>query len=332
MTNIILDRVISVTLITTFFCSIISGQFIMGKLSKLTDIEIILKGFDGLDNYHISCAQINSTGHFKLKFSEKDYGLGYLIAADEKPFFLILNGENIEIIGESLSNPQTISTTQGQENRWLQQYAKEHPRREQALNAWTYLEKLYTSDSLFSVHHKVKPSIQNEINRLHDEDAAFLERLPEDSYVRWYLPVRKLISSVPVIAQFRSEEIPPTLEAFRKLDYADPRLYKSGLLKDAIDGHFWMIENSGRSLDSVTIAMQRSIDAMMEYLVKDEEKLNEVTGYLFKLLERRSLVEVSEYLALKILNEVSCTIESDLAKQLESYRAIKIGNIAPDFV
>ena len=32
-----------------------------------------------------------------------------------------------------------------------------------------------------------------------------------------------------------------------------------------------------------------------------------------------------------MLNEVSCTIDKDLAKQLETYRAMKKGSIAPDF-
>jgi hypothetical protein len=48
-------------------------------------------------------------------------------------------------------------------------------------------------------------------------------------------------------------------------------------------------------------------------------------------LEQRSLFGASEYLALKVLNEVSCTINNDLAAQLESYRAMKTGNTAPDF-
>jgi thiol-disulfide isomerase/thioredoxin len=53
---------------------------------------------------------------------------------------------------------------------------------------------------------------------------------------------------------------------------------------------------------------------------------------LFDLLERHSLFSASEYLAIKVLNEVSCTINSDLAKQLETYRAMKKGNIAPDII
>ena len=111
-----------------------------------------------------------------------------------------------------------------------------------------------------------------------------MANLPEGSYVSYYLPLRKLVSSVSTIAQYRTEEIPATFAAFRKMDYTDPRLDKSGLLKDAVESHFWLIENSGRSLDSVYIEMQISIDSMLENLLTDETKLNEITEHLFKFL------------------------------------------------
>ena len=147
----------------------------------------------------------------------------------------------------------------------------------------------------------------------------------------WFLPVRKLVSSVSTIAQYRTEEIPAAINAFRELDYTDERLYKSGLLKETIENHFWLIENSGRPLDLVYAEMKISIDYMMDNLLIDEKKFNEITDYLFKLLEQRSLFDASEYLALKVLNETSCTLDDDLAAQLESYRAMKKGNTAPDF-
>jgi thiol-disulfide isomerase/thioredoxin len=62
----------------------------------------------------------------------------------------------------------------------------------------------------------------------------------------------------------------------------------------------------------------------------DEKKLNEITEHLFKFLEQRSLFTASEYLAIKLLNEKSCVLNDDFASQLESYRAMKKGNTAPD--
>ena len=78
--------------------------------------------------------------------------------------------------------------------------------------------------------------------------------------------------------------------------------------------------------------MKIAIDAMMVKLATNEKIFNEVTDYLFDLLEKHSLFQASEYLALKVLNEGSCTINSDLANQLETYRAMKKGNIAPDMI
>ena len=253
-----------------------------------------------------------------------------MISSDKKPLLVVLSGEDIEITGDALSAAETIHIKKGKENLLFEQYATEHPRREQALSAWIYLEKIYTLDSLFSVQQKAVNNIQLEKQRIKAEDAAFLAKLPKESYVSWFLPTRKLVSDVSTVAQYRPEEIPATIADFRAMDYTDQRLYKSGLFKDAIESHFWLLENSGKSLDSVFIEMKISIDAMMVNLLKDEKKLNEVTNYLFDLLERQSLFQASEYLALKVLNETSCIIESDLAKQLESYRAMKKGNIASD--
>ena len=175
-------------------------------------------------------------------------------------------------------------------------------------------------------------AIEMEKQRIKREDSLFLAGLPPDSYMSYYLPLRKLVSSVATVAQYRTEEIPATIAAFRNIDYLDPRLYKSGLLRDVIDSHFWLLENSGRSLDSVFIEMNKSIDHMVDNLIFNENKLNEITEYLFKMLEQRSLFKASEYLALKLLNNQACTINRDFAAQLESYRSMKIGNTAPDFI
>jgi thiol-disulfide isomerase/thioredoxin len=327
-----MQKTIASLLLILFYNAFLNAQSITGNLTQLINTPIKLEGFNGLKTYPISSSTIDAKGNFKLTYSKADYGVGYLMSADEKPLLVILSGEDVEIIGEALSYTETIKIKKGQENKWFEQYAKEHPLREQALSAWVYLEKIYTQDALFAVQEHPIKNIQTEKLRIMAEDAAFLAKLPKESYVSWFLPARKLVSSVSTVAQYRPEEIPSTIAAFRVMDYTDQRLYKSGLFKDAIESHFWLLENSGKSLDLVFIEMQHSIDAMMINLVKDEQKLNEVTDFLFDLLERHSLFQASEYLAIKVLNETSCTINSDLAKQLESYRAMKKGNIAPDII
>lgn len=289
-----------------------------------------MEGFAGLQSYPIAKTMTDSLGRFKLSFKPSDYGVGYLMGPEQKPLFVILSEEEVEIAGESLVSLESLRTVKGNQNMAFEQYAQAHPKREQALSAWDYLARLYASDALFRQQARPNEAIQQEKQRLKQEDDAFLQALPAKSYVRWFLPTRKLVSSVSTIAQYRTEEIPATIAAFRAMDYTDSRLYKSGLFKDAIDNHFWLLENCGKSLDSVFLEMKASIDAMLIKLVADEKKLNEVADHLFTLLERHSLFQASEYLALKVLNETSCTLNTDLAKQLETYRAMKKGNTAPD--
>lgn len=311
---------------------VLNAQNVSGNLSLLADQSIKLEGFKGLKTYPISNSIMDDKGNFKLTYAKTDFGVGYLMSADNKPYFVILSGENIRIEGAALSQVENLKLTEGKENQAFARYATEHPRREQALSAWKYLEKIYLLDSLFALQQVPKSAIEKEMQRIKKEDEEFIQQLDPKSYVRWYLPTRRLVSDVSTIAQYRTEEIPVTISSFRNLDYTDERLYRSGLFRDAIESHFWLLENCGKSLDSVFTEMKISIDAMLPKLMKDEQKMNEVTDYLFDLLERHSLFKASEYLALKVLNESSCTIDNNLAKQLETYRAMKKGNIAPDIL
>lgn len=304
---------------------------INGNFPSLAGQQVKLLGFQDFGNYAIDSTRVSEQGDFTLSYTDKDLGIGYLAAEDNKPFIVILSGENIKLKGENFISPEIIEILKGEQNQLFEQYASEHARREQALSAWDFLTKIYTQDSLFASHKVPQQAIAKEKQRLKAEDTLFFASLDPDSYMHYYLPLRKLVRSVSTIAQYKTDEIPATITSFRKIDYTDSRLQKSGLLADVIESHFWLIENSGRSLDSVFIEMNKSIDAIVENLLSNEQELNEITEYLFKLLEKRSLFKSSEYLALKLLNEQGCTINSNFAGQLESYRAMKKGNMAPDF-
>lgn len=310
----------------------IFSQIVKGFLPSSSNKPIELVGFNGLNTYSISKGSANEKGYFELNYKVSDFGIGYLIPEGKQPFLLILNGEDVELEGKFFQNTENIFITKGFENMALEKYASDQPKREQALSAWSYLEKIYLNESLFSILEKPKKAILEEKIRIKKEEELFLNNLPKNSYVRWFLPIRKLVSSTSAVAQYRPEEVPATISAFRELDYSENRFYKSGLYKDAIEGHFWLLENSGNSIDATFFEMKKSIDVIIGSLIKDEKKLNEVTEFLFALLEKHSLFQASEYLAVKVLNETSCTINGDLAKQLQTYQAMKKGNIAPDIV
>ncbi|MDD2635924.1 MAG: thioredoxin-like domain-containing protein [Bacteroidales bacterium] len=303
---------------------------IQGKFPPLAGQQVKLIGFQDFDIYTIDSTKVSAQGDFSINYSHKDVGMGYLTAADDKAYFVVLDKEDIKLKGEVLSIVQSVSIESGTENQLFAQYAKEHPKREQALSAWIYLKKIYNTDSLFINKKKPHKNINKEIQRIKQEDIIFLKKLDSKSYISWFLPTRKLVSSVASIAQYRTDEIPATINAFRDIDYNDARLYKSGLLKDLIDSHVWLIENMGQPLDTVYVELGISIDSILTNLKNDEEKFNQISKYLFDLLEKHSLFKAAEHLSIAVLTQYSNIADNTFAKELEKYRKVKNGNIAPD--
>ena len=307
-----------------------SQQTISGNFPSLKNQTVRLIGFNGMGIYTIDSTLVNESGNFTLQYSLKDLGMGYISAADNKPYFTVLEKQAVELKGESLSVPESITVITGEENKAFATYATAHAKREQTLSAWEYLQKIYQGDALFSNQKTIYQSIASEIKRIGKEDLDFLSKLPSTSYAYWYLPIRKLISSVSTVAQYRTQEIPATIAAFRKINYADPRLYKSGLLKDALESQYWLLENRGLPLDTIYKDMNVSTDFILNSIAKNEQLYNEITKYLFDYFEKHSLFQSAEYLSIKTLTQNSCTLNTNLANQLESYRAMKVGKTAPD--
>jgi len=306
------------------------AQTLSGTFAGHANQTITLEGAKGLATYSIGSAKADEKGQFTLTYAPADFGVAFLSGEDKKPFVVILEKEGVKLEGQILSEASSIRILQGQENRWFEQYTQEQGKREQALSAWGYLQNLYQNDPLFATQQVPNQAIQTELLRIQKEDEVFIASLPADSFVRWFLPIRKLVSSVGAVAQYRTAELPQTVTAFRTLDYSDPRLAKSGLFSDVLESQFWLLENSGGTLDENYKKMEVSLNAILKSLEKDGLRYNEVVGYLLELLERRSLTQAAEYLALTVLEQEKVAIQMRLARQLEGYRAMKVGNKVPE--
>lgn len=308
------------------------AQEITGKLSSMPNQRLYLEGFNEFETYVIDSTTTSKTGAFSLGFTHNDYGMALLKDTHTASHILILADEVTEISGQDLSQAD-IKILQGVQNQAFVAYAAQHPKRENALSAWRYLAQIYTQDSLFLGEEQTQGYIQKEMERIQAEDANFIVNLPKESYVRWFLPLRRLLSSVAGIAQYRPEEIPATREALREINYADERLYKSGLLKEAIENHIWFIENSSGSLDKVFEDLNQSIDLVIEQLKDDSYTFNLITKKWFEVLEKRSLFTSSEYLSKRLLAKEDCgCLDPSFEKQLHKYGKIAKGAIASDIV
>ena len=306
------------------------SQTISGTFPSLANQTLTLEGTKGFDTYAIGTVRADEKGQFSLTYSPQDYGVAFLSGEDNKPFVVILEKSGVRLEGQVLSEASSIRILEGQENRWFEQYTQEQGKREQALSAWGYLQNLYQNDPLFATQQVPILAIGGEVMRLQQEDGQFISTLPSESFARWFLPIRKLISSVGAVAQYRRAELPQTIASFRGMNYSDPRFQKSGLFRDVFESQFWLLENSGGSLDSIYGQMEVSLDAILASVSNNAPLYNEVTAYLLELLERRSLTNAAEYLALTVLEQDKVALQPRLARQLEGYRAMKVGTTVPE--
>ena len=302
---------------------------IAGNFSSIKGQTIRLMGYRGVDVITIDTAVVNTLGNFELNYSDANLGMGYLLTSENKPHMIVLEKGNVQLTGQAPADASTIIINSGDQNKIFVQYAQAHGKREQALSAWGYLKKLYESDTLFKNEHATKLSITKEIDYLNKAANDYLKILPPNSFMYWYLPVRKLISDVQAVVSTRPQEIPATTKAFRNINYAHPQLYSSGLLSDLLESQFWLIENSGLERIMMVKEMNTSVDFILASVGKNEKLYNEWTNYLFQYFEKHSLFTSSEYIALKALNQQEMKLSMALVNRLETYRKIKIGSIAP---
>jgi thiol-disulfide isomerase/thioredoxin len=313
-----------------FGCFQSIAQTLTGTFPSLANQTLSLEGSKGLTTYSIGNTKADEKGQFSFTFSPQDYGVAFLSGEDQKPFVVILEKSGVRLEGQVLSEASSIRILEGQENRWFEQYTQEQGKREQVLSAWGYLQNLYQNDPHFAKQQVPNQAIGMEVKRLQQEEEQFITTLPSESFVRWFLPIRKLVSSVGAVAQYRTAELPQTIAAFRTMDYADPRFQKSGLFRDVFESQFWLLENSGGTLDEIYGKMEVSIDAILLSVEKNATLYNEVVAYLLELLERRSLTNAAEYLALTVLEQDKVALQPRLARQLEGYRAMKVGTTVPE--
>lgn len=147
-----MSRILSFWLLVlnfTLFNHSISAQSVSGTFPTYANQEIRLQGFDGFNTYIVSSDTASDSGYFELSYAATDIGMAYLIGPDDQSFLLVLSDEEVELQGDSFAQPESIQILRGDQNKLFEQYASEHPRREQTLSAWVYLNRIYQSDSLF---------------------------------------------------------------------------------------------------------------------------------------------------------------------------------------
>ena len=102
------------TLLTFYFqlftFSSFAQHIITGNFTPLAGQQVRLVGFEGFGIYTIDSTKVSEQGVFTLKYADKNLGMGYLAAEDNKAYFVVLAQEDIQLKGAVFSVPESIAT------------------------------------------------------------------------------------------------------------------------------------------------------------------------------------------------------------------------------
>ena len=134
-----------------------------------------------------------------------------------------------------------------------------------------------------------------------------------------------------LIVNTSPKETQSSINIFKNINFSDPQLYSSGLIFSIIERQFWALQKSGLDEATKLRELNASVDIILDSVKKNEKLYNDLVKYLFQYFEKYSLFTASEYIALKALNQKEVNLNSALVNKLESYRKMRVGNMAPNF-
>jgi peroxiredoxin len=329
-----LNKVVIFFLLTAYSIQCHAQTVISGEVPSFTNKSVSLWGFSGTSKKILDTQVLNDHGQFTLKVSEGISFCGYLeIEGNQTGPILLDADDSLYYVEESGIQSLEIQLEHGRLNKGLHQYILAKPSKMKAISALTFLKSVYLNDSNLSSLSERVPFFEEEIIRIKAIDDQFVHSFGDDSAVQEYLQYWNLVNITPFILSQNFEKVPNQVQKFRQIDYSDRSLYESGLLKAVIESHLLLIENSAMNFDKMISEINTSLDSIvfsLEPLPRID--FSQTVLHIYRYLESRSLFPSSKYFALQLLNEHFDKLEDQLVDELEGYRKLDIGNVAPDIV
>ena len=319
------------TLVSFILFSVsVFGQTLSGNLYLHVNQDISLTTFKAYDAVDMTTASIDSLGNFTLALDKNYTGVALLQTQDWASLPLLLTGSDLKIKGSHLNVLTDLTFTPSLNSQFIQ-YSEDETMRKRALSAWDYLLESYQKVPLFSSQDNIQKTIIKEQNRITQEETLFIESLGPESYLRWFIMTRKFFYAM-VNAPKTPQKIPELIEKFRTTDFSNPYFTSSSLFRKLIELHYQLLSKSGESIDLIAKQMNISTQIILDNLQTNPQLLNAVSNVVFDYFEQNRLFTASEYLALNLLSNTQFNLDDDLSFKLETYRKLKIGATAPDFM
>ena len=293
---------------------------INGHFPNFPNSNFELKGYEGYQDKALFKTTSNAEGKFTLTYPADYVGVAQLYMNGSYSNLLFLNQENYTLFWEDLTKRDDMQITGSLEYDAFLQGMKTFQDAEAKLAGWHYLLPLYAKDTL------KQKDIAKDLEAVNNLFPNYVKSLPKNVWVRQYLLTKGLIEQMPNSVKTYTWRAPQHVDEFMAIDFK--ALKHSGLLKAIIEGYTFLVERF--PLEEVYPLLEEAIDKVVLEL-KDEPNIQqEVAQHWFTFLESHSLFKSAEYLALKMINDKSCTLNDKSIALFEQYRKLAIGKTAPN--
>ncbi len=294
---------------------------ISGTLNSVNNQEIMLSGFSANGTFILDKNQTDTHGNFKLSYPARYVGAALLEIKNSKKVIVLLNGENFVLHWADLTNLSSLKFTNSFENSAFEKGLATYQDTENKKSGLTFLMPFYQNEP-----QKLK-FFTDELQVLNNSTSRYIDQLPSNSYVKYYLNIRVLIANLSLSSTRYFDRLPELEKTFNELNFADERLLQSGLYTELLDAYVVAMESYG---DNQYAHLNAGINAIIASLKSQPTLAQNITEYLFNVLEKRSLYQSSEYLALAMLSNENCQLDDKHKALFEQYRKMANGQTAPN--
>lgn len=300
---------------------------ISGTISNAIQKDIRLIGFNGINDTLFSETITNASGHFVLSHPENYRGASLLQIKEVSSVALLLNHESFSLQWNDLKDFTGLRFSNSKENEWFQQAYLVNNEAQKKLLGLQYLLALYKNESLKKEWVR---SLEKEINVQSNSSDVFNKKIPTTSFAASYIYYRTLIQEL----QKENKNIEEALKldnTITTLDYGNADLFHSGLVKEILDGylkHILKINNK----ETIIHKINAFSNQIKKTTLTRSRLLNQYSSYLTKEYEKYGLIEAAEYIALSLIDDSRCFLDSKTIPLLQQYKKMVVGNVAFDIV
>ena len=295
-----------------------------GQLINAKNKEVRLMGFVGTKDTLFSQTSTDASGTFVLTYPQNYSGGALFQIKEETSLVLLLNKESFSFQGKELN---AIQFSKSKENAWFQQAYSINSESQKKLAGINYLLNLYAKTDAKKTFVKTLEEEQVVQSALIEN---YIKTLPNKSYASSYLAYRKLLQEFQKENK-TADELKACEAAFLALDFSAATLYHSGLTKDFFE--LYLKEMLKLQEESLIVARLNTFsDVLKKSSQQNTKALNHYSEYLIKEYEKYGLIACAKHLALLLLDDTKCVINSKTLPILEQYKKMAVGNKAAEIL